>query len=377
MRERYRRHQMIDWFSQERVQGTRVAVIGAGATGNEVVKNLVLLGTGALDIFDFDRVEEHNLTRSIFLRDEDVGHDKAARVALRAAEVDASVRVRAICGDFWDTLALARLARYDGVVACVDNVEARLRLNRLCRIAGTDLINAAIDSRYASVELFPLSQPAAACYQCCLPDTAYQRVAERYSCGGLRRRAWRERKVPTTAITASLAGALAASLALRLDTEKRAGAFRIFCDSRVGTSTRTALARRTDCPGCSEFAALPARVPGGDDWWRALAEAVPGDVQSLVVRLSDPVVVGYRCARCGNDGGPMAPRLRRARDLDEGVCRCARCADVSMQVDIRDRFTAAELRAHFGQRPLPVKFLLAEAGDRLLCIDMEQSENDD
>ena len=63
--QRYRRHDLIDWFSQERVAAARIAVIGAGAVGNEVVKNLVLLGVGAIDVFDFDVVELHNLTRSV------------------------------------------------------------------------------------------------------------------------------------------------------------------------------------------------------------------------------------------------------------------------------------------------------------------------
>ena len=44
---RYQRHELIDWFSQQRLADSRVAVIGAGAIGNEVIKNLVLLGTGA------------------------------------------------------------------------------------------------------------------------------------------------------------------------------------------------------------------------------------------------------------------------------------------------------------------------------------------
>ena len=60
---RYARHALIDWFDQDRLRAARIAVIGAGAVGNEVVKNLALLGVGAIEIFDFDRIERHNLTR--------------------------------------------------------------------------------------------------------------------------------------------------------------------------------------------------------------------------------------------------------------------------------------------------------------------------
>ena len=62
-KDRYQRHALIDWFSQAEVGGARIGVVGAGAVGNEVLKCLALLGVGALDIYDFDRIEVHNLTR--------------------------------------------------------------------------------------------------------------------------------------------------------------------------------------------------------------------------------------------------------------------------------------------------------------------------
>jgi adenylyltransferase/sulfurtransferase len=84
------------------VRSARIVVVGAGAIGNEVVKNLTLLGVGAVDLYDFDQVEEHNLTRGIFLRASDIGTGKATAVVRRASQVDPGVR-RAIEGDFWGT----------------------------------------------------------------------------------------------------------------------------------------------------------------------------------------------------------------------------------------------------------------------------------
>ena len=42
--ERYHRHSLIDWFDQDTVSGSHMAVVGVGAVGNEIVKSLVLLG---------------------------------------------------------------------------------------------------------------------------------------------------------------------------------------------------------------------------------------------------------------------------------------------------------------------------------------------
>jgi molybdopterin/thiamine biosynthesis adenylyltransferase len=99
--QRYLRHAQIDWFDHDRVRAARIAVVGAGAVGNEVVKNLMLLGVGAIDLFDFDDVEEHNLTRSIFLRESDVGTGKATAVVRRASAVDPDVGGGARAGGLW------------------------------------------------------------------------------------------------------------------------------------------------------------------------------------------------------------------------------------------------------------------------------------
>ena len=52
---RYDRHKLIDWFSQGELENSYIAVVGTGAVGNEVLKNLALLGVGKIDIFDFDK----------------------------------------------------------------------------------------------------------------------------------------------------------------------------------------------------------------------------------------------------------------------------------------------------------------------------------
>ena len=52
-------------FLQNQVKTARVMVVGCGALGNEVLKNLVLMGVEHLVVVDFDIVEIGNLTRSV------------------------------------------------------------------------------------------------------------------------------------------------------------------------------------------------------------------------------------------------------------------------------------------------------------------------
>lgn len=78
-------------------KGKKVAVAGAGATGNIVATNLALMGVGRIDVIDFDRVEEHNLNRQLLLY-ERVGDYKCDVVAQRAQNIDEKIEVNAIRG---------------------------------------------------------------------------------------------------------------------------------------------------------------------------------------------------------------------------------------------------------------------------------------
>jgi molybdopterin-synthase adenylyltransferase len=373
--QRYRRHDLIDWFSQEQVSAARVAVIGAGAVGNEVVKNLALLGCGTIDVFDFDVVELHNLTRSVLLRESDAGRNKAEAVAERARDLDPHVTVSAVAGDFWDTLSLARLRGYDCAIAAVDNFEARLRLNQLCLIARVNLVNAGLDSRWAAVESFPFAaSEEAACYECTLPESAYARVAERYSCGGLRRRAGLERRIPTTAVTASVAGALAASMALRLGGEAPRHAQRRMLDTIGGAGTSVGIERREGCPGCGAFVRPPRIVRTRNRWSPRRDDqsvAGPGIVEQPV-RLSDPLITGYECAACGPLEEAARFVNRRAAAFDDGIATCPQCTAPAVRIEIRDAFTVGELTARFAGGPVPAKFALAEINGDAVCFDLEE-----
>jgi molybdopterin/thiamine biosynthesis adenylyltransferase len=373
--QRYRRHDLIDWFSQEQVAAARVAVIGAGAVGNEVVKNLALLGCGAIDVFDFDTVELHNLTRSILLREADAGRNKAAAVVEHARDIDPNVALRAVPGDFWDELTLGQLGDYDCAIAAVDNFEARLKLNQMCLLARVDLVNAGLDSRWAVVESFPFgSVPQSACYECTLPESAYTRIAERYSCGGLRRRAALERRIPTTAITASIAGALAAATALRLGGQPPSLARRRLFDTISGCGSAVDIGRRTDCPGCGEFD-VPPRVVRIRNRWVAGHEvartALPA-VASQSLQLSDALITGYECAACGPLAEAAQYLNRRAAAFDDSIACCPRCAAPAVRVEIRDTFTVAELAERCGTAGVPAKFALARFDAGTVCFDLEE-----
>ncbi|CAN5451589.1 hypothetical protein BH10PLA1_BH10PLA1_10940 [soil metagenome] len=66
--DRFHRFKLIGWWDQAKLARSKVLVIGAGALGNEIIKNLALLGVGHVMIADKDTIENSNLSRSVLYR---------------------------------------------------------------------------------------------------------------------------------------------------------------------------------------------------------------------------------------------------------------------------------------------------------------------
>jgi molybdopterin/thiamine biosynthesis adenylyltransferase len=365
---RYHRHNLIDWFSQETLARTKVAIIGAGAVGNEVIKNLALLGVGKIHIFDLDNIEEHNLTRSVLFRDADVGQPKAVVAANRAVELDRNVSAIAIHGDFWEHLPLSELHTFNVVFCCVDNFEARIRCNLLCYLAGVDFVNTGIDSRSALVEIYPFSQfRDAGCLECNLPDTVYSRIAERYSCGHLRKISFIERKIPTTIITSTAVASLAVSRGLRLGAGNDPSmAQRFYMDTIAGSLTKSDLARKDACPCCGRFSMPRAILMASSE-----IEQLPGGLDpNTTVLTSEPILVSYRVA---DDEHVI---FDRASAFSSDFPATIASDPGTVELDVRDQFSLGELMKRFPGRAMPCKFaiVLGRTGPLIFEFQGEKHE---
>src|SRR5262245_60109465 len=147
-------------------------VVGAGALGNEVVKNLALLGVTGVWIADRHRIERSNLTRSILYCTNDIeeqiarGAPKAEYASSRVREINPDVRTTAFVGEVAD-LGLGVFRRSDVVFSCLDNEMARLELSWACARVGKLLVDGGLGlMNYSSgqVTVFPKSDGP--CYAC-------------------------------------------------------------------------------------------------------------------------------------------------------------------------------------------------------------------
>jgi adenylyltransferase/sulfurtransferase len=202
-------------FDQQRVSAARIMVVGCGALGNEVLKNLVLLGVEHIVVVDFDVVEAGNLSRSIlFSKSDSAQHRlKVEVVAERLRAINPAVEIVTVCGDIAYDVGLGLLRRQDVVIGCVDSRWARYCINRLCMRAGIPWVDGGIGELEGTSRVFV---PGKNCYACNLGPKGLEELAKRMPCAGVIRRHEEIGEMPTTSIVASVIGAVQVQEALKL-----------------------------------------------------------------------------------------------------------------------------------------------------------------
>ena len=212
---------LLSWFKKDKVKNARVLVVGAGALGNEVVKDLALFGVGHIYVVDFDQIELSNLTRSVLFREEDAYNHayKAEIVAKRAMEINPQIKVTPIVGNLLSEVGFGIYRMVDVVIGCLDSRIARYQLNRLCMRAGKSWVDGSIENMTGSVQVYT---PGLACYECGLSRDEFNHIMVRTGCADVVNLQSSAGRVATTPISASIIGAIEVQEAMKiihLDTE--------------------------------------------------------------------------------------------------------------------------------------------------------------
>lgn len=207
------RSRRVDWLDMKNITNSRVLLIGAGALGNEVAKDIVLSGFRKVTIVDMDHVVRSNLNRCLFFRNEDAdqGRMKAEVVARGVASMSSDARPRPIVGMIQSQPA-ELFRKHDIVFGCLDNVEARIHANSHAYWAGRPYIDGGMDGFVGRVMV--VKPPEGACLQCGMNRTHARIASLRYSCTG-KDVVFHERKLAAEITTTSLISAVMVREALK------------------------------------------------------------------------------------------------------------------------------------------------------------------
>ena len=372
-------------FPMETIHGASVIVGGVGALGNEVLKNLVLIGVGRILVCDLDNIERHNLTRSVMFRDDDVGRPKAEAAVARARELNPNVQVTAFVRSIGE-LGLGAFRRVDVAYSTFDGYMPRFLMNASCLSVGTPWVDGGMDLvNHEAGEVFVLDarDPDARCFTCGLdPERVamlMNRVRDFAGCGPMAVKAADGGGVPTTSMMASVIGGIQVMAGLAIVADRRLGSatqgYEWVARSaatwrsevlRLDLRARSVLrVRNRRMRGCYHHdCAIPPRVPMNEivevAAWdsrtttpRHLLERAISDLGTdhVSIQLPEVLVPSMECLGCGARWPwfRSIATLRMLRDVGE----CKACGGDAVTATRGEALlTGLELDSPYLDRPL-------------------------
>lgn len=313
--DRYARQRLIDWWRQDRLRRACVLVAGAGALGNEVLKNLALLGVGRLLLIDLDRIEYSNLSRTVLFTEADVGLPKVEAAARTLARLNPEVVVEPLAGDVFYDVGLGHYRRSQLAIGCLDSLAARSQVGLSCTLAGIPYLDGGMWSLGGEVRWFAAGDGP--CFDCTLTAEDWRRADERRSCSGFRQPDEDEPEhLPTVATTAAVIGGLLAQEAAKWlcgypVTMGRA----IVYNGQALTLHRAELTRNSSCfsshTAYSSVVALPAKAAeltprqllaiAQADWERQGSPRPAGSCEDpWLLELGRDFLLALDCPGCGH-----------------------------------------------------------------------------
>jgi molybdopterin/thiamine biosynthesis adenylyltransferase len=203
---------LILWGSegQKRLRQATVLLAGAGAIGNEVAKNLAMLGVKRLLIIDNDTVELSNTSRMIFFDRKSLGLNKAEVLAREVTKKFPYVEATAWTGALED-LSLEHILTADVIVCGLDNVLSRIYLTQVSRKYSIPMVDGGIVGYRGRVQVYV--PPEMPCPLCTYPSAEYGRISGlKNPCDGPPE----ETKIPSLPTTISLVSSIQSQEATKL-----------------------------------------------------------------------------------------------------------------------------------------------------------------
>lgn len=134
-KKRYNRHIILGNVGvdgQEKLNNSKVLIIGFGGLGTGVAMYLTRMGIGHLGIVDSDCVDISNLQRQILYDEEDIGMSKLKSGIKKLKKINSEIIIDEYEFFLNDKNAFEIIKKYDVIVDCTDNLLTRGIINRAC-----------------------------------------------------------------------------------------------------------------------------------------------------------------------------------------------------------------------------------------------------
>ncbi len=343
---RYSRHLTlpdVGLDGQAKLQGARVALIGAGGLGSPAALYLAAAGVGTLGLVDFDLVDRSNLQRQILHGTAAIGTPKIDSARARLRDVNPHVQVETFGERLTSGNALQILREFDIVVDGSDNFPTRYLVNDACVLLGKPDVYGSVFRFDGQVSVFYAKEGP--CYRCLYAEPPPPDLVPSCADGGV------------LGVLPGIIGSLQALEAIKLIVgfgESLIGRLVLF-DGRRMQFRELALQKDPDCPVCGEHPTVTELIDyeafcgAGGSGLGAGDEITALELERERARRPDLVLVDVREPREAEIAQIAGARLIPLRELP------GRLAELSGHGDI-------VTLCHHGPRSLKAREILKGAG---------------
>ncbi len=169
---RYSRQIMLPYIGyegQQKINQSRILIIGLGGLGSPVAMYLAAAGVGHLILCDDDQVDLSNLQRQIIHRTNSIGVDKVASAKNSLLELNPEIKVSCINNRLDESQLEEQISKADVVVDASDNFNTRFLINKISVQTATPLVSGAAIKTEGQVAVFNQTAESP-CYRCLYKD---------------------------------------------------------------------------------------------------------------------------------------------------------------------------------------------------------------
>ncbi|MHA2502178.1 MAG: HesA/MoeB/ThiF family protein [Candidatus Kariarchaeaceae archaeon] len=250
---RYSRQELIPDWSQEKLSGAKVLILGVGATGSYVATNLAMSGVGTLVLVDYDTIELSNLNRQLLFRPADIGKNKAEVAARELSLLNPDIEIIAFPKKMQE-LPKSMKSDTSVIACCLDTFQGRRWANSLALNEKVPMVNGGMFAFMGDVQTI---QPyETACFEC-QPLVSQEKLAQACTPLGQARKELADEKeevtLPSVSTLSSIISGLMSQEIMKLLLEIGVPLKNyLFYDGLSNSFTELELRRNDNCPICGK-----------------------------------------------------------------------------------------------------------------------------
>ncbi|KEZ46093.1 hypothetical protein SAPIO_CDS0942 [Scedosporium apiospermum] len=154
----------------DKLNQSKILMVGAGGIGCELLKNLVLSGFRDVHIVDLDTIDLSNLNRQFLFRHEHIKKSKSLVAKEVAQKFNPDAQIIAYHANIKDSqFGVEWFRGFNLVFNALDNLDARRHVNKMCLAADVPLIESGTTGFNGQVQV--IKKGVTACYDCSPKDT--------------------------------------------------------------------------------------------------------------------------------------------------------------------------------------------------------------